>query len=204
MQALRGVVFGVLIKMAVAVQGERHRRVAGSYGDLLGIRPSRYPQGHESVTELVKLRPGSPATLIAGRHQLRRKPARRSAPPLGPLKTRESGSADTYRSKCTWTSETIRLDQLIHPVRAEPLRHHHKERPAVLAAQHACVAGAVELYPIEHLASLPDSLTHGLLGWLRPRWTTRRLRHRYKCRLPGPRPKRADSTGCRRQRCRRP
>jgi hypothetical protein len=55
------------------------------------------------------------------------------------------------------------LDQLFHPVRAEPLRDHHKERRAVFATQHARVAGAIEFYPIEHLTTLADTQTNSSL-----------------------------------------
>src|SRR5262245_36452308 len=59
----------------------------------------------------------------------------------------------------------LRLQQLVDPVRTEPLRHHHEERPAVLAAQHARVAWAVQLDPIQHLAALADAKDHtALLG----------------------------------------
>src|SRR5436309_13477661 len=54
----------------------------------------------------------------------------------------------------------LRLHQLVDPFRAEPLRHDHEERLAVLAAQHARVAGAVELDPIEHLTTFADTQTY--------------------------------------------
>src|SRR6476659_9100683 len=49
-------------------------------------------------------------------------------------------------------------DQVGHLVGPEPLRDHHAQGPAVLAAQHACVAGTVEGDPFDDLTALADAL----------------------------------------------
>lgn len=69
---------------------------------------------------------------------------------LGPTMDRASWPARMWHVDTGCQDLTrLRLHQLADPVRTEPLRHDHEERPAVLAAQHARVAGAVELDPIE-------------------------------------------------------
>src|SRR4029453_10855404 len=53
----------------------------------------------------------------------------------------------------------LRPEKLVDPVRTEPLRDHHEQHPAVLVAEHARVAGAVELDPVEHITTLADAKT---------------------------------------------
>ena len=55
--------------------------------------------------------------------------------------------------------------QLVDPVRTEPPRHDHEQRPAILTSQHAGVAGAVELDPMEHLPTLADPETDTSFIW---------------------------------------
>src|SRR5262249_8328874 len=49
-----------------------------------------------------------------------------------------------------------------HVLDSPPLGHHHEQRPAVLAPEHAGEAGLVELDPLEHLAALADAPARGL------------------------------------------
>jgi hypothetical protein len=57
-QTVRDLVLGVLVQVAVAIECERHRGVAGSDRNFLRIRSGRHPQCHERVTQLVELEPG--------------------------------------------------------------------------------------------------------------------------------------------------
>ena len=120
--------------------------------------------------------------------------------------TTRSGTAGTWPiddpEPCLWSSAPVMASrhvarphglsrpdpsspqQLVHPVRTEPPGHHHEERPAVVAAEHARVAGAVELEPIEHLTALADTEANSLRRPVRRRCTTRRHRRRGRSRRP--------------------
>jgi hypothetical protein len=51
---------GVGVEVAVAVQREAHRGVAGPGGNLLGIRAGRDPQRHRGVAQVVDAQPVQP------------------------------------------------------------------------------------------------------------------------------------------------
>ena len=53
-QAVRNLVFRVLVEVSVAVESKSHGRMAGPYRNLLGVGAGSDPEHNERVSELVE------------------------------------------------------------------------------------------------------------------------------------------------------
>jgi hypothetical protein len=116
-------------QVAVAVQHEAGRGVAGPHGDLLRGGAGRDPQRHRRVPQVVDAQaPGRPAARVAGRQMRLRNAVTRSGPPADERNTGSVGRPGARR--CSASSSTTRPGSPIRRRLARVLGGPNSSRPS--------------------------------------------------------------------------